>query len=101
MVGIFGPHKRFFAFKRRPGGRLPLNGSAPAMRLQLNFAAGGYDFVRPLTDGMVKADGIDLIVLGGMGSGERHYRIGHGQEFDLCEFKAVPRCARARQDDGS
>jgi 4,5-dihydroxyphthalate decarboxylase len=56
------------------------------MRLQLNFAAGGYDFVRPLSDGTVRPEGIDLIVLGGMGSGERHHRMGHGAEFDLCEF---------------
>jgi len=59
------------------------------MRLQLNFAAGNYDFVRPLSDGMVRPDGIDLIVLSGIGSGERHHRMGHGQEFDICEFNAA------------
>jgi 4,5-dihydroxyphthalate decarboxylase len=59
------------------------------MRLQLNFAAGNYDFVRPLADGMVKADGIDLVVLSAMGSAERHHRMGHGHEFDICEFNAA------------
>ena len=59
------------------------------MHLQLNFAGGNYDFVRPLIDGSVRADGIDLNVLTGMGSGERHYRMGHGQEFDICEFNAA------------
>ena len=59
------------------------------MRLQLTFAAGGYDFVRPLADGTITPDGIDLVVLSGMGSGERHYRMGHGHEFDLCEFNAA------------
>ncbi len=59
------------------------------MRLQFTFAAGNYDFVRPLADGMVKADGIDLNVLSAMGSGERHYRMGHSHEFDLCEFNAA------------
>ena len=59
------------------------------MRLQLNFAGGNYDFVRPLADGTVKPDGIDLNVLSGMGSGERHHRMGRGQEFDICEFNAA------------
>jgi 4,5-dihydroxyphthalate decarboxylase len=59
------------------------------MRLQLNFAAGNYDFVRPLADGTVKPDGIDLVVLSGMGSAERHHRMGHGHEFDICEFNAA------------
>ena len=61
------------------------------MRLQLTFAAGGYDFVRPLADGTIKPDGIDLVVLSGMGSGERHHRMGHGQEFAQVEFMAVAR----------
>src|SRR6185503_8759754 len=81
-------------------------GSTPAphqtranpMRLQLNFAAGSYDFVRPLADGTVKADGIDLVVLSGMGSGERHHRMGHGQEFDLCEFNAAAYFAARDRD---
>ena len=68
------------------------------MRLQLTFAAGTYDFVRPLADGTVKPDGIDLIVLSGMGSGERHHRMGRGQEFDLCEFNAAAYLAARDQD---
>jgi 4,5-dihydroxyphthalate decarboxylase len=68
------------------------------MRLQLNFAAGNYDFVRPLADGTIKADGIDFNILSGMGSGERHYRMGHGHEFDLCEFNAAAYLA-ARDHD--
>ena len=54
--------------------------------LKLTFAAGSYDFVQPLIDGTVKADGIDLTILTAMGSGERHWRMGHRQEFDLCEL---------------
>ena len=68
------------------------------MRLQLTFAAGGYDFVRPLADGTVKPDGIDLVVLSGMGSGERHHRMGHGHEFDLCEFNAAAYLAAHDRD---
>ncbi len=68
------------------------------MRLQLTFAAGGYDFVRPLADGTVKPDGIDLVVLSGMGSGERHHRMGHGHEFDICEFNAAAYLAARDRD---
>ena len=68
------------------------------MHLQLTFAAGGYDFVRPLADGTIKPDGIDLMVLSGMGSGERHHRMGHGQEFDLCEFNAAAYLAAHDRD---
>src|SRR5262249_10647181 len=68
------------------------------MRLQLNFAAGGYDFVRPLADGTVQPDGIDLVVLSGMGSGERHHRMGRGAGFDLCEFNAAAYLAARDRD---
>src|SRR5258706_16045341 len=68
------------------------------MRLQLNFAAGNYDFVRPFADGTIKADGIDLNILSSMGSGERHYRLGHGHEFDLCEFNAAAYLAARGHD---
>jgi 4,5-dihydroxyphthalate decarboxylase len=68
------------------------------MRLQLTFAAGNYDFVRPLSDGTVRPDGIDLIVLSGLGSGERHHRMGRGQEFDICEFNAAAYLAARDQD---
>jgi len=35
------------------------------MRLQLTFAGGSYDFVRPLAEGTIRPDGIDLVVLSG------------------------------------
>jgi 4,5-dihydroxyphthalate decarboxylase len=68
------------------------------MRLELTFAAGNYDFVRPLSDGTVRPDGIDLIVLSGIGSGERHHRMGRGNEFDICEFNAAAYFAARDQD---
>jgi 4,5-dihydroxyphthalate decarboxylase len=68
------------------------------MTLALTFAAGGYDFVRPLADGTVRPDGIDLTILSGMGSGERHHRMGHGAEFDLCEFNAAAYFAARDRD---
>src|SRR5262249_338167 len=68
------------------------------MRVTLTFAAGNYDFVRPLADGTVTPDGIDLVVLTSMGSGERHYRMGRGNEFDLCEFNAAAYLAARDRD---
>jgi 4,5-dihydroxyphthalate decarboxylase len=68
------------------------------MRLELTFAAGNYDFVRPLSDGTIKPDGIDLVVLSGLGSGERHHRMGRGQQFDICEFNAAAYLAACDQD---
>ena len=54
-------------------------------KLKLTFAAGDYEIVRPIKDGMVAADGIDLIMLTGIGSRERHWRMARRAEFDLCE----------------
>ena len=72
------------------------------MRLQLTFAAGSYDFVRPLADGTIKPDGIDLVVLSGMGSGERHHRMGHGQEFDAGPYRLFNsyHCSRLNTNTG-
>lgn len=53
--------------------------------LHLTLACGDYDLTRPLLDGTVGAQGIDLTVLT-MPSPERHWRfIRHG-EFDICEL---------------
>jgi 4,5-dihydroxyphthalate decarboxylase len=39
-------------------------------------------------EGAVKADGIELTVLSGAGSRERHWRMARGNEYDICEFNA-------------
>ena len=52
---------------------------------ELCFAAGDYEFVRPLKEGAVKPDGIELIVLTG-DSRERHWRMAQNREYDICEF---------------
>ena len=57
-------------------------------KLQLTLACGDYDFLRPLSDGTVKAAGIDLNVLT-MASPERHGRMLRHQEFDVCELSLV------------
>jgi len=55
-------------------------------KLRLTFAAGDYDIVRPLKEGLVDVDGIELVMLTSIGSRERHWRMAHRAEFDLCEL---------------
>jgi 4,5-dihydroxyphthalate decarboxylase len=55
-------------------------------RLKLTLACGDYEIVRALKEGAVRPDGIDLTVLTGMGSRERHWRMARRLEFDLCEI---------------
>ena len=55
-------------------------------KLRLTFAAGDYDIVRPLKEGLVDVDGIELVMLTSIGSRERHWRMARRAEFDLCEL---------------
>jgi len=55
-------------------------------RLKLTVACGDYEIVRALADGRVEADGIELVMLTGMGSRERHWRMARKAEFDVCEI---------------
>ncbi|HUZ75604.1 MAG TPA: ABC transporter substrate-binding protein [Stellaceae bacterium] len=57
-----------------------------AEKLKLTVACGDYEIVRALKEGAVGADGIDLTVLTGMGSRERHWRMARRMEFDVCEL---------------
>jgi 4,5-dihydroxyphthalate decarboxylase len=57
-------------------------------RLPLTFACGDYEIVRPLIDGRVRADGIDLTILTKMDSATRHWRFLRGGEFDVAELSA-------------
>ena len=54
-------------------------------KLKLTIACGDYDIVRPLKEGLVEADGIELIFLTDMGPRERHWRLARKAEFDICE----------------
>src|ERR1700760_2100269 len=54
-------------------------------KLRLTVACGAYDIVKPLMEGTVQADGLDLIFLTDMGPRERHWRMGRKHEFDVCE----------------
>ena len=59
-----------------------------AKNIQLTLACGDYEIVRPLIDGRVKADGIDLTILTKMDSATRHWRFIRSNEFDLAELSA-------------
>ena len=54
-------------------------------KLRLTVACGAYDIVRPLIDGTVEAEGLELVFLSDMGPRERHWRMGRKHEFDVCE----------------
>jgi 4,5-dihydroxyphthalate decarboxylase len=54
-------------------------------KLKLTVACGDYEIVRALKEGAVQADGIELVMLTGMGSKERHWRMARKNEFDVCE----------------
>jgi 4,5-dihydroxyphthalate decarboxylase len=55
-------------------------------KLKLTVACGDYEIVRALADGTVEADGVELTMLTGMGSRERHWRMARKREFDVCEI---------------
>ena len=54
-------------------------------KLRLTVACGDYEIVRALKEGAVTADGLDLVMLTGMGPRERHWRMARHAEFDICE----------------
>lgn len=55
-------------------------------KLKLTVACGDYEIVRALKERTVEADGLDLVMLTGMGSRERHWRMARKLEFDVCEI---------------
>lgn len=57
-------------------------------KLNLSFASGDYEIVKPLKDGTVKPDGIELTMLTGMDSSSRHWRMLRNMEFDVAELSA-------------
>ena len=50
--------------------------------IALTLACGDYESIRPLLEGRVKADGIDLTILTKMDSATRHWRFLRNGEFD-------------------
>lgn len=54
-------------------------------RLALTLACDDYDYLRPLREGRVHAQGIDLNLLT-VESGLRHHRMSRYGEYDACEY---------------
>jgi 4,5-dihydroxyphthalate decarboxylase len=54
-------------------------------KLRLTIAVDKYDYLQPLRDGAVEAEGIDLNLIT-VESGIRHERMYHYGEYDACEF---------------
>lgn len=57
-------------------------------KIPLTLACGDYEIIRPLKDGTVKPDGIDLTVLTAMDSTTRHWRFLRNRDFDMAETSA-------------
>jgi 4,5-dihydroxyphthalate decarboxylase len=57
-------------------------------KLQLTLACGDYEIVRPLKEGVVQPDGIELTILTGMDSTTRHWRFLRNNEFDVAEVSS-------------
>ncbi len=57
-------------------------------KLQLTLACGDYEIVRPLKEGQVSADGIELNIITGNDSATRHWRFLRNGEFDAAEVSA-------------
>ncbi len=55
-------------------------------KLKLTVACGDYEIVRALKERAVEPDGVELVMLTGMGSRERHWRMARKLEFDVCEL---------------
>ncbi len=56
--------------------------------IPLTLAVGNYEITRPLIDGTVRPDGIDLTVLSDMDSTTRHHRFLKTAEFDAAEVSS-------------
>src|SRR5688500_18650602 len=57
-------------------------------KLNLTLACGDYDFLRPLINGEIQPQGIELNVLT-MPSPERNGRMLRHEEFDICELSLI------------
>ena len=67
-------------------------------KLSLTLACGAYEIVRPLIDGTVEVDGVDLAILTDMDSATRHWRFLRNKEFDVAELSSSSYLA-ARDND--
>jgi 4,5-dihydroxyphthalate decarboxylase len=56
--------------------------------VELTLACGDYEITRPLKEGIVRPDGIDLKVVTAMDSPTRHWRFLRNHEFDMAEVSS-------------
>src|ERR1043166_10143365 len=56
--------------------------------VELTLACGDYEITRPLMEGAVRPDGIDLKVVTAMDSPARHWRVLRKREFDMAEVSS-------------
>jgi 4,5-dihydroxyphthalate decarboxylase len=57
-------------------------------KLPLTLAVGEYEIVRPLIEGQVEVDGVELTILTKMDSATRHWRFLRNKEFDIAELSS-------------
>jgi 4,5-dihydroxyphthalate decarboxylase len=56
--------------------------------IALTLACGDYEILRPLKDGRVTPDGIDLTIITDMDSSTRHWRFLRNREFEIAELSS-------------
>src|SRR5712691_6417769 len=56
--------------------------------VELTLACGDYEITRPLKEGTVRPDGIELRVVTAMDSPTRHWRFLRNREFDMAEVSS-------------
>src|SRR5665647_647942 len=56
--------------------------------IKITLACGDYEIVRPIKEGIVKPDGIELTILTKMDSSTRHWRFLRNGEFDVAELSS-------------
>jgi 4,5-dihydroxyphthalate decarboxylase len=66
----------------RPGG---FREERVVKKVELTLACGDYEIVRPLKEGIVSPDGIELTIVTKMDSTTRHWRFLRNGEFDVAE----------------
>jgi 4,5-dihydroxyphthalate decarboxylase len=59
-----------------------------AKKITLTLACGDYEITKPLMEGVVQPDGIDLVVITDMDSTTRHWRFLRNRDFDMAETSA-------------
>lgn len=67
-------------------------------KVELTLACGDYEIVRPLRDGSVCPDGIELTILTEMDSTTRHWRFLRGSQFDVAEVSLSSYLAAKTRD---